>query len=161
MIHIKSEGTQFDYVPASGAATAIQSAWSNPPLESLGLATGQDTRLSWFRDLLRSTRQNPYWLVWQKPVDLNALDSRAELGGADGGDFADAFRAILQTTRCSQCAEEFRTLIIDPGDPYPEAPELHQSKIAKLKIRPCPKCGGSFRQLVAKVLDAEHSTPRG
>jgi hypothetical protein len=92
-------------------------------------------------------------------MDLDELDSRAELGHAESGDFADAFRAILQTTRCSQCAAEFRTLIIDPGDPYPDAPELHQSKIAKLEIRQCPKCGGSFRQLVAKVLDSSPQSP--
>lgn len=161
MIHINSEGTQFDYVPARGAAAAIQSAWTNPPIESFALATGQDTRLSWFRDLLSSTRKNPYWLVWQTPMDLSELDSRAELGALEVEDFAGSFRTILQTTRCSQCASEFRTLIIDPGDPYPDAPELHQSKITKLMIRQCPKCGGSFRQLVAKVLDALPSAPRG
>ena len=161
MIHIRSEGTQFAYVPADCAASVIKSAWSNPPPESVGLATGQDSRLSWFRDMLSSTRQNPYWLVWQVPVELGELDSRAKLGQVEDRDFAGAFRAILQTTRCSQCAGEFRTLNIDPGDPYPDAPELHQSKIAKLKIRQCPKCGGSFRQLVAKVLDSPPATPRG
>jgi predicted Zn-ribbon and HTH transcriptional regulator len=159
MIHIKAEGTQFDYVPANSAATVIESTWSIPPEEAFGLATGQDTRLSRFRDLLSSSRQCPYWLVWQRPTNLLEIDSRAEMGNAEDRDFADAFRAIVQPTRCSQCEAEFRTLIIDPGDPYPDAPTLLQRKIARLEIKRCPKCGGSFRQLVAKVLDAPPSAP--
>ena len=153
MIHINSEGTQFDYVFAYCAVSVIKSVWSNPPPSSFDLATGQDTRLSLFCNLLNSKRRNPYWLVWQSPKDLAELDSRAQLGHTDDEDFADAFRTILQTTTCSQCGAQFHTLIIDPGDPYPNVPALHREKIEKLKIRQCPVCRGSFRQLVAKILD--------
>lgn len=152
MIHIHSEGTEFDYVPAASAASALESEWGRRQPNGLSLATGHDTRLAYFRDMIDPSRQNPYWLVWQSTPNLVELDRNVERGEVAEGDFSGWFRTGMYKLFCSSYGSKFWTLAIDPGDPFLNAPQLHRKKFLALSIVPCPQCGGSFRQMVAKVL---------
>jgi len=155
MIDVTCEGTEFKYLSAqdidNGEGTEFTAGLQ--PAVAERLRKGRDTRLVLFRNLLPPHQWIPYWLVWQNPPDLSALDERARKGLYSAEDFGPAFRTIPQRIRCPKCGQSFQTLLIDAGDPYPNAPELHRKKIARLRILPCPNCGSSLRQLVAKIID--------
>lgn len=155
MIQIRCEGTEFEYLPAdtSGGEEFPEAGLRLDGETTERLKNGPDTRLALFRNLLQPHQWIPYWLVWQSPPNLLALDERVRAGTYDASDFKASLRAVAQLTRCFSCGANFRTLIIDAGDPYPGAPNLLREKITRLRILPYPQCGSSLRQLVAKILD--------
>lgn len=150
---IIAEGTTFRYVPAATKIEAAGIDFKLPNSTVERLLDGADTRLALFDNLLPPHQMLPYWLVWQDEKDLHALDSKVNDGLTTDEDFVSAFRAVPQRTRCFKCGEAFQTLVIDSGDPYPGAPNLHRQKIAKAKILCCPRCGAALRQIVVKILD--------
>lgn len=152
MIKIIAEGTTFFYVPPSAGHEAFTRMSTTASEEQLALASGVDTRLAFFRG--RRESLIPYWLVWQAPVDLQHLDIEMNKEGANTNIFIGALRTLLLTSRCRSCASEYRTLCIDAGDPYPGNSELHMQKIRTMQIIRCPKCGGIFGLLVAKIVRA-------
>ena len=152
MIKVCAEGTTFFYVPASSAQRILADESNECREEQLALATSVDTRLAFFSG--RPETLLPYWLVWQTSVDLSSLDTEIGKEGANTKIFIGALRTVLLTSRCRSCGSQYRTLCSDAGDPYPENSELHMQKIRSMQIVRCPKCGGIFGLLVAKIVRA-------
>lgn len=117
------------------------------------LVSGNDTRLAFFATFLQPDKLNqPYWLVWQKAVDLIRLDCSIKENMYTDADFKSAFRTVFEKTSCCSCGATVDALIVDAGDIYLGAPNLMQEKIKKLNSLACPKCAGSLRRLVAKII---------
>lgn len=156
MKEIKAEGTSFIYIDsesvAEGLRAAKQSSPSFDPDQASKVLCAQGVRMALFRSQLPPNSHVPSYLVWSDAKGLDDLDSKVRAGTHRDEDFFSSIRTHFQVTRCFSCGEQFDTLVVDPGDPYPGAPDLLQKKIERFRIARCPKCQKSLRQLVAKFL---------
>jgi hypothetical protein len=150
MTKVEAEGTVFFYFDSKSSLDYFSIV--SPKDIEIYLAKGSDTRLSLFGDMLQRGKLVPYWLVWQKRVNLIQIDQEVLSGCINESIFIDCFRTILLTSRCRNCDSKFLSLGIDAGDPYPGNLELSREKILKLDIIRCPKCDSSFGQLLAKII---------
>jgi len=155
MIEVNCEGTRFKYLPAreveADELRKLQFALDDATVARL--CRGEDTRLALFEFQLSPNQWLAYWLVWQTPVDLLALDQRVRDGTYRTEDFAPSIRTMHQRTWCLDCGKIVPTLIVDSADPYPGAANLLREKLTKFRILQCPNCGYSLRQLVVKFIE--------
>lgn len=154
MIEIRAEGYPFAYVTAK---LASQFRMPSIPEFEEGLGETDYSRIVFWHK--RFSMWVPYVLFWPEPKDLGALDRMVVNGQFDDTDFENTFRTNVHDLTCFECYSRFSTLVIDGADPYLAYgdkslgdPELHRRKREKAKALNCPKCDGSLRQLVVKII---------
>jgi hypothetical protein len=95
-----------------------------------------------------------YFLYWLEDINLEELDLRIENASFNDDDFKTAVATTFGKLKCSHCGWEGYTLVMRLGDAYVAISQLEDKKLKFLgedKIKKCPNCGSSLRQLVVKV----------
>lgn len=153
---ISAEGTKFIYLlgpedPEQVTASGVIVPMPEPSI--LALLRGlRDVRVVVFESMLRHGRGHIYYLFWRDCPDLSLIDKRVLDGSYSDADFETSVKTVHQETWCDQCGTRWHTLVIPPGDPYPNAPGLLEKKVAASTFERCPACGLPFRQMAVKVL---------
>jgi len=152
---IEAEGTRYIYFSrADGIPRPVEmdlQVKRYHPFMTAQLAKAIDFRLVLIT-LLRPDEAYVHYLYWSDGQDLDRLDVKIEQGAYCDDDFQDAVKTVYQKTTCLNCHRIWDTLVM-PSDPYLGAPGLLQAKLVKVgtKIKPCPNCGASLRELVMKI----------
>ena len=155
MKKIQAEGTTFAYwTRADGIPKAIEMGLQVKGLEpfmATQLGTCPEIRLILIR-LLDLHIAYIRYLYWDNEQDLDILDDKVVQGKFTDDDFKDAVKTVYQRTVCSNCGYTWDTLVMPP-EPYLGSPGLFEKKLAEKvpKLKTCPNCGASLRQLVVKI----------
>lgn len=155
MKEIEAEGTRYIYFSRTyGIPEPVEmdlQVKEYNPFMTEQLAKAIDFRLVLIT-LLRPDEAYVHYLYWNDGQDLARLDVKIEQGTYCDDDFQDSVKTVYQKTTCFNCHKIWATLMM-PSDPYLAAPGLLQAKLVKVgsKIKTCPNCGASLRQLVMKI----------
>lgn len=156
MIPIQAEGTNFVYVPRVMNELALSSPLVDYRRFDKEIAKRilqtNNIRLTFFQAFPKPRLLWPYYLTWNRSMDLDALDAKVEHGDVCDEDFEWSIKTHYQVTHCFTCGASFETLGIDAADSYPNAPLLLENKLRKMKLHTCPTCGYSLRQHIIKII---------
>ena len=156
---VRAEGTSFDYLigektPCLSIQCANVDALGDGDTAVSVLRT-ERARIVRFPNMLDATSMIAYYLYWLEKSDLNRLDRKVKGNRYGEGDFSSSIKCVFNHTFCNTCSWRGKTLVVPPGDPYPEAPGLMDHKINRATFCRCPKCGSYFRQMVLIILSDE------